>query len=144
MDTMSSNYHCCVKVKNRSHSPQRVLDTTGRKQYTDESVVDVMPRGEDDEVEVIFFKLSRYINNTELEKEYELRGLKAVDPFSLVAVNRANPTFADEHPNGTHWQDVNGKWCYVAFSCWHGERYLDVSRKDVDWIDRWWFAGLRK
>jgi hypothetical protein len=129
---------------NRARTPQQVLDATGRKQYTNSDVVATMPRGEGSEAEVIFFKLGRYVSDNELEKEYELRGLKPADPYSLAAVNEADPAFADGHLNCTHWQDVNGKWCFSAFDRWGGERSLGVRRLDSDWYDGWWFAGLRK
>jgi hypothetical protein len=133
-----------VKV-NRNRTPQQVLDATGRKQYTDSKVVKAMPRGEDDETDVHFFKLGRYVSDADLEKEYELRGLKPADPYSLAAVNEADPAFADEYPNGTHWKDTSGNWCYAAFDRWvGGGRDVRVSRDDGGWVGRWWGAGLRK
>ena len=129
---------------NRARTPQQTLNATGRKQYTNSDVVATMPKGDGDETEVFFFKLGRYISDADLEKEYELRGLKPVDPYSLSSVNEADPAFADEHPNGTHWQDADGKWCYLAFDRWDDERDLDAYRNDDDWDVGWWFAGLRK
>lgn len=137
-----------VKV-NRARSPQDALDATGRKQYTDRSVVDAMPKGEGDKAEVVFFKpdLSErdgFITDDDLEKEYELRGLIPADPYSLAAVNEADPAFADEKPNATHWKDAQGKWCCAVFSRWHGERGVLVRRDDSDWRGYWWFAGIRR
>jgi hypothetical protein len=129
---------------NRGLKPQEVLNATGRKQYTNSEVVAIMPKGEGDEVEVVFFKLGRWVSDADLEKEYELRGLKPADPYSLAAVNQADPAFADEKPNGTHWQDENGKWYFAAFDRWRGGRDVRVNRRDCDWGDCWWFAGLRK
>lgn len=129
---------------NRTRTPQETLDATGRKQYTDRKVVDAMPRGEGDEAEVCFFNLGRFINDADLEKEYELRGFKPVDPFSLAAVNEADPAFADDHPNCTHWKDADGNWCYASFSRWRVGRGVLVNRDVVGWNDFWWFAGVRK
>lgn len=130
---------------NRTRTPQEVLKATGRRQYVTDAVVKTMPQGEGEEAEVVFFKLGRYVNDADLEKEYELRGLKPVDPYSLAAVNEADPAFADEKPNATHWKDSSGKWCYAAFNHWYGhERYVSFNRHEVDWHDHWWFAGLRK
>ena len=85
------------------------------------------------------------MSDDDLEKEYDLRGLKPADPFSLGAVNEDDPALADTKPNCTHWKDANGKWCYVAFRHWGGdERIVSVFRYDDRWLDRWWFAGLRK
>ncbi len=130
---------------NRTRTPQQVLDATGRRQYTDPKVVDSMPSGEGAGAEVVFFQVGRYISNAELEKEYELRGLRPCDPYTLAAINEADPALADTKPNGTHWQDASGNWCYVAFRHWHGvERRVEVDRHGSGWYGHWWFAGLRK
>lgn len=128
----------------RSLSPEAVLDATGRNKYTDKKVVKSMPKGEGDEVDVYFFKVSRFISDEDLEKEYALRGLVPADPYSQAAVNRDDPAFADEHPNGTHWKDADGKWCFFACFRWDGERCVHVDRRGSGWGDGWWFAGLRK
>lgn len=137
-----------VKV-NRSRSQQEAIEATGRAQYTDRKVVDSMPKGEDEEVEVVFFKpdLSQcngFISDDDLEKEFELRGLKLADPISVAAVNEADPAFADEKPHGTHWKDAKGNWCYAMFDRWVDERRVRVRRYDFGWSDYWWFAGVRK
>lgn len=129
---------------NRARAPQAALDATGRKQYTDRTVVDAMPRGKGDEVEVYFFNVGRYVSDDEAENEFDLRGLKPADPYALAAVNEADLAFADGHPNATHWKDANGKWCYAVFDRWDGERHVHVSRYGDDWFDDWWFAGVRK
>ena len=137
-----------VKV-NRNRTPQESLDATGRAQYTDRKVVNAMPKGEGEEVEVVFFKpdLSQhndFISDDDLEKEFELRGLKPADPVSVAAVNEADPAFADEKPHGTHWKDAKGNWCCATFSRWSGERRVFVYRSISVWDVSWWFAGVRK
>jgi len=133
-----------VKV-NRTRNAQAALDATGRRQYTDKDVVNAMPQGEGEEAEVVFFNLGRYVSNAELEKEYEIRVLKPADPYSLATVNETDQAFADQKPNATHWQDVDGKWCYAAFSQWSdGGRNVNVNRSKNDWNDSWWFGGVRK
>jgi hypothetical protein len=132
---------------NRSRSPQEALDATTRVQYTDRKVVDAMSTGEGEEVEVVFFKpdLSERngrISDDDLEKEFELRGLKPADPVSVAAVNEADPAFADEKPHGTHWKDAKGNWCCAAFYRWRDGRDVCVCRYSRDWNDRWWFAGV--
>ena len=130
---------------NRTRKAQVALDATGRRQYTDENVVNTMPNGEGEEVEVVFFNLDRYVSDADLDKEYELRGLKPADPYSLAAVNEADSAFADERSNATHWKNSNGKWFYAAFFQWRGvERGVVVDRFDFGWDGLWWFAGLRK
>ena len=129
---------------NRTRSPQEAIDATGRSKYLTDSVVASMPQGMGDEAEVFFFKLGRYISDADLDKEYELRGLKPADPYTLAAVNEADPAFADDHPNSTHWEDVDGKWCYAAFDRLDDERGVDVDRSGGEWGGAWWFAGCRK
>lgn len=138
-----------VKV-DRSRTPQQALDATGRKQYTDPAVVETMPRGEGEEVDLYYFKPGpeayhdSVISDDQLAKEYSFRGL-VPDPKAQVDDNAANPEFADEHLNGTHWL-LNAKWCYVTFSRWGGGRSVGVGRGDGDDWDGvgWWFAGVRK
>ena len=145
MVDMVSNFILRLVKVDRKRSPKEALNATGRKQYTNDSVVAEMPKGNGDEVEVFFFNLGRFISDDDLEKEYELRGLKSADPYSLSAVNEADPALADTHPNATHWKDKNGKWCFAAFSRWDvDERYVNVNRDGNDWDDSWWFAGVRK
>jgi hypothetical protein len=143
IDAISNMIIRTVKV-NRNRSAKEALSATGRTQYVSDSVVKAMPNGTAEEVEVYFFKIGRFVSMTDLEKEYELRGLQAVDPFTLAAINEADPAFADEKPNGTQWKDAKGKWCYAIFGRGDDERDLNVYRNGLDWSDRWWFAGSRK
>lgn len=130
----------------RSKTPQQLLDATGRTQYIDHSVVDAMPRGKGDKVKLGFFKLDLsdrggIISDDDLAKEFALRNLEP-DPCALAAYNAAELAFADEHPNGTHWKDADGKWCFVAFDRWLGdERSVNVNRSDDGWDGYWWFGG---
>lgn len=140
---ISISIHVQVQA-DRSLTPQQALDATGRRKYTDAKVVQTMPRGQGEEVEVIFFNVGRWISDNDLQKEYELRGLQPADPYSLAQVNEDDPGFSDEHPNGTHWQDAEGRWCFATFYRWRGERRVDVNRSDRDWYGYWWFAGVRK
>ncbi len=128
---------------NRSRLPKQALEATARRLFVNDSVVAAMPRGEGDDVEVVFFRLGCYMIAANLEKEYELRGLKPADPYSQAAVNEDDPAFAKECSNVTHWKD-SGKWCFAAFGDWSGERYVRVMCEDSTWDKYWWFAGLRK
>ncbi|MCX6786761.1 MAG: hypothetical protein NTU85_03035 [Candidatus Kaiserbacteria bacterium] len=129
---------------NRRKTPQEALNATYRLQYIDCDVVDAMPRGDgEEETEVFFFKLGRRISNDDLEKKYELRGFKPVDPFLLAAVNEDSQSFAHKFPNCTIWKDTSGKWCYLAFNRRSEGRSLGVGRCD-GWGDLWWFAGVKK
>ena len=140
-----SNFIIRVVKVDRTSTPQQALKATGRTQYLNDDAVAEMPKGDGEETEVVFFKIGRTVNDINLDKEYELRGLDPADPYSQAAVNEEDPAFADEHPNGTHWKDKDGKWCFAAFFRWDGvERFVSVCRYAYDWNDDWWFAGVRK
>jgi hypothetical protein len=146
---MFSNLIVRTAKVNRSRSQQEAIDATGRVQHTDCEVVDAMPKAEADEVELVFFKpdfsnRNGRISDDDLEKEFELLGLKPADPVSVASVNEADPAFADEKPHGTHWKDVNGDWCYATFRRWCVEREVFVGCGDFGWLVDWWFAGVRK
>ena len=135
-----------VNRVNRSLTPQQVLDATKRRQYTNSAVVVTMPSGGtgvEDNVTVEFFQVGKNIRDDKLAKTYEERGL-VPDPYAQAAVNEADPAFADKYPNGTHWKDVNGNWCFAAFDRDVGERFVNVYRVDLDWDVSWWFGGVRK
>lgn len=137
-----------VKV-DRGRKPKDVLTLIEYNFFADNDVVEAMPKGEGGEVNVFFFKpdlcsQNGRISDDDLEKEFELRGLKPADPYSLAKVNQDDPTFADERPNGTHFKDGSGNWCFAAFGRRFGERSVRVNRSDVGWSDIWWFAGIAK
>jgi hypothetical protein len=132
-----------VKV-DRTFSAKEALDATGKNQYVADSMAKSMPNATDEQVEVYFFKLGRYISMNDLEKEYQLRGLVAVDPYTLAAINQSDPAFADDKPNCTQWKDVKSNWCYAYFYRGGDERYLRVGQGDDGWGGCWFFAGVRK
>jgi len=135
-----------VNRVDRTRDPQQALDATGRRQYTDSDVVATMPSGGtgvSENVTVEFFRLGKYVSDDELAKAYEERGL-VPNPYAQAAVNEADPEFADEYPNGTHWKDEDDKWCFVAFNRRDVGRDVYVDRYDYVWNDYWWFGGVRK
>ena len=122
-----------------------------RVQYTDRKVVDSMPKGEGDEVEVVLFKpepweyiKSGCISDDDLKKAYERRNSKPADPYSVAAVNEADPTFADEKPQGTRWKDAKGQLVFRRVRPLVRRAQVSVLRLGFDWSDGWWFAGVRK
>lgn len=131
-----------VKV-NRNRSAEEALRATSRESYFDDDVVASAPKGKAEEVELILFHVGGYISNNDLEKEYKLRGLELADLHSVAALNESDPAFADEHPNGIHWKDKNGKWCFIIFSVWCDKRTVFVDSNNEDSCD-WWFVGVRK
>lgn len=141
-----SNLITRTVLVDRTRTPQEVLDATKLVQYTDHKVVDSMPKGEGEMAEVVFLKLGHYISDDNLDKELDSLGFKLADPYSLAAVNEADPAFAYEHPNGTHWKDVDGKWCFASFDRRGDERDVDVGHRcdGFGWGGGWWFACVRK
>jgi hypothetical protein len=134
---------CRVKV-NRLQTAQEALEATGCKLSADKEVVKAMPRGEGEEVEVVFFKFgARLVSPKEQERGYARRGL-VPDPRALAAVNQADPTFADKHQNLTQWMGKDGQWHHATFSQLNGERCVRVGRGTFFWYVFWWFAGSRK
>lgn len=131
-----------VKV-NRSRTKEQMLEATGCTIDADADVVATMPKGDGDEVEVYFFQVNSVMSDDQAEREYTQNGLIPADPYSVGAVNENEPTFALNYPNATHWQDLNGKWCYVAFGQRFGKGFVEVYRYDNEWYTIWWLAGLR-
>ena len=126
------------------------LTATGRTKYVTKSVIKAIPTGEGEKKEVHFFKPEEdeytrpgWISDEDLAKAYERRGL-VPDQRAQLAVNADDPSFADEYPNGSHFKDAEGKWCFLACGRWRGDRGVVVDRDSRDWDGRWWFAGVRK
>lgn len=130
---------------NRDEAPQFIYGIKNRRQYVDDSALITMPSGGTgtEEVDIVFFKLGRYVSVDELDREYEARGLKP-DPYAQGQVNIDDPVFADQYPNGSQWRDQNGKAYCATFDRWFDERFVNVDRLDYAWSDYWWFAGVRK
>lgn len=145
-----------VKV-NRVRSQKDAINATGCAQYTDRKVVDSIPKGEGDEVEVLFFKPELweysnkleeyddavYMSDDDVEKALERRNLKN-DPMAVVALNEADPSLAGQLPHYTHWKDAGGNWYYATFCCLEGERKVEVNRVDEGLGCFWWLVGVRK
>lgn len=144
VETMSTMFTRLVRDINRNQTPQEAINATGRKQYTSQSVVDAMPRGEGENVELKFFELDYDPTPAELDAEYESRNLKA-DPFALCKHMEDDPAFADDRPVACQWDlDENGAACYAAFDRWSDERLVSVSRYGDRWFRSGRFAGVRK
>jgi len=127
---------------NRLRLPHDAIKATARVDYVNRDVVRAMPNGEGAEVDVVLFKLGRWVSDDALEGEYKRRALRAADPYSVAAVNELDPAFADTHPNATHWKDAEGYWCFLTFSRWDDKRLVQARRNEHEWDDDWWFAGL--
>lgn len=143
-----------VSGVDRVRAPQQMLEATGRTIYSDADVVEAMPRGSGEKKTILFINLGRYVSDKDLEpalgKALEALGFnpdefKIADPYTLGKHNEADPAFADTHPNGTHWKDLEDKWCFAAFNRWRGGgRRVFVVRHGRAWDDGWWFPLVRR
>jgi hypothetical protein len=134
-------FHVAV---NRKRNPMETIDATGWTKRVDPDVVAAMPRGEGDEIDVVFFEIRRSASNEDLEKEYEVRGLKPADPYSLIAVNAENPAFTDKHLNSTQWKDADDKWCSATCARWPNEYCVGIGRQGGWCAGPGWYAGIPK
>jgi hypothetical protein len=131
--------HRGVKV-NRGRTPKEAIAATGRKQYVNETVVATMPRGIGEIVDLYYVKRDCFTNDDAWGKYLKTLGLEP-DPYAQAADNEANQSFADDHPNSTHWKNSKGEWCFSAFGLWYEERNMGVDRCGDGWSSRWWFGG---
>ena len=135
-----------------ARTAQQAIDAVSPYGVVQSDVAEAMPRGQNKKEYVHFFwiDVDRFLKDDEIEREYEMRGLVPVDPYTLAAVNECDSTFVDEHINYTHWKDAGGNWCY--FVCWrdqasyyHGfRRFVNISRRDGMSYSGVWFAGVHK
>jgi len=131
----------------RNQNPFDALKETGCNLYVFNYLVETMPKGNGTEVDVFFFKLGYPVDNVGLENEYELRGFKPADPYSLVKANKDDHTLADKHPNCTYWRNSKGEMCLISFDQWRsGNRDVGIRYSDNKslWSEYQWFAGIPK
>ncbi len=126
----------------RLRSPWTMLEAAahGRTKYWSPNVLTGMPRGEGACLEVVFFRVDLFMGYSALEEEYDRRVLNPVDPYSLGAVNEADPSFADEFKNGTIWKNRMRNWYFLAF----GRSFVSAHRRGFEWNGQWWFGGVPK
>lgn len=120
-------------------SPTEAIASTKRIQsYIEESVLNTWPIHTG---ELEFFKFDSYTSAADVEAEYEKRGLVAA-PFSMC--EQDGKEMNEKQYVATQWKDADGKFCYLAFLRWDGERKVHCDRDGSEWDVPWWFAGVRK
>lgn len=130
-----------MKTKvNRKKSISKLIDELGYKKYTNEDIVKTLRNEGEKEVEIEFFKLEKYVTNSELLKEYETRNLTP-DVGAIISFLIENPKKLYENKYIGVQIENN---CYANFCVWLDGRKVGVNRNDLDWSDWWWFAGVRK
>lgn len=131
-------------VVDRTRTPQEMINATGRVNwYIDGQVLVEMPRDGFAEGEVVFFELDYNPSVDELDREYEVRGLKP-DPYAVAQVMTDDPAFADDRPVAVQWSGKKKHACYVLFYRSGDERRVNVGRYGSRWGRHCLFAGVRK
>ncbi len=127
-----------------SITPQQAIDATGREQYVLDDIVQNMPKGVEGGAIVVFFNVGSKQSFEQIKSEFSKRQLIPCDPYTLCTINANDLSFADDYPNVTLFQDVDGRWCYISFGYANRERYVDVGYVGVPFNKWCWFAGLRR
>lgn len=138
----TANRHVQV---NRSRTPEEMLNATKcTPWHLEKNVRDQMPRTNDEEVEVFFFRVGYDVSLAGIEKEYKLRGLKA-DPYAQAAVYETDLSVIGDYPSATFWKDEDGNFCCLCFGLYDGKPGfgLGVDTGNYEWGTSIWFAGVR-
>lgn len=127
--------------------PMEVIHACERKEYITESVVRSMPRrgkGVVENVPVTFYRLGRWVDMEESDREEESRILEP-DPYALAAIVEEDHAFADTYPSYCQWGRKGKVASYLAFyRALDGGRDADCDRDVSVWRGRWWRSGVRK
>ncbi len=136
---------------NRNPRRLRLANSQILVRYSDPRVMKKMPHGVGEYATVTFFQVGYLISDDQLEKEYEWRCLKPVDPYALIAVNEEDLHLMTEFPNATHWKGRKDKWCVACFAHYDSGRYESgrsvsfvMHTAESAWGPGWWFAGVPK
>jgi hypothetical protein len=124
------------------------LVATGKELLIVEDVVKNMPRGPGGETELQLFFTGTWLSDEELAAIFHAEVLRAADPFSVAALNEAEPNFYETYQNATHWKNVDGQWCYLDVRERLGKPTVTVNcnhsqRPDRLWQNFWWYAGVK-
>ncbi len=127
---------------NRFFTISTALESTCRNLLFNFEDVRHLPRCSGEEVEVFFFWIDTQMTNEELAQEYEKRGLKPADLYSLAKVNQDYPDFSEKYPNATCWKHGT-KW-YRLFFPRREQADCRLSCCENKLMVFWWIAGVRK
>lgn len=137
---------------NRNRTPQEMLDATGFNQCGYIDFIETMPRGEGDEVEVVFFQPKAWecdrdgnlMQALDLEKALARRGLVRADPYSVAAVYEADSDFIDNKAVIVHWDTtLSERSPSACFYSSEGNRKVRLSNFCSHGGIRQWCAGIR-
>ena len=135
-----------VKVNRAQTAYEAINAIQGRSKTIEISseILEAAPKNECVATQRIhFFTVGREATSDEVQQKYEKLGLRPVDVWEICAFNTKHPNFANKNPNTVHFQDVNGRWWYVAFGDTDdGFPFVAVAYVMNLWDKDWWFMGL--
>ena len=121
----------------------QLLNSMNVKQNVDAVILSSILVNKTEDLE--FFNVEKNISESEIQKEYESRGLVPANPYALFLYARENPAFAGKCPYGTHWEDQRGRWCHAVFYQWFGKREADVKYSSTGiWGKDFQFVGVKR
>jgi hypothetical protein len=126
---------------NRLRTRREMVYGIKRERYEgiiDQGVIDLIPQGGEEVVDVHFFKRDRKLTATELSFEFRAQGLKA-DPYAQAAVDEVDPEFVKGHPNLSIWMS-GADGC--SFGLGQGEHRVLLNKNSLRYGPNWWFAGV--
>lgn len=97
-----------------------------------------VPPPERGTINITFFPIPAVMGEEEAMLQFQLLGLRAVNPFVLIGYNCRFSNFARKIPNFTHWKDAEGRWCLVSFAGYN----LTIGPAVGDWNEAWYGAGV--
>lgn len=129
---------------NRALTPEQAVNATGRVWwYKNQTELDSAPVAGSARVEQVIFELDYEPTPTELEAEYQSRGLRP-DLAALSAYMKEKPESADDRSIACQWGlNPDGTAAYAFFSRSDRGRYVSVHRFGYRWSRRCRFAGVR-
>jgi hypothetical protein len=91
-----------------------------------------------------FFQMNHNATNEEIMKEFASRGLRPVDGFELLRINKIRGNkFAYRYPNATIWY-IDGVWCYAVCHEHLGTVQITIKEQTAgSWQKEFWFVGVR-
>lgn len=144
---VSSDHIVCWFQLERALSPEQVFNANPCFFSMSYDILETMPIGEERNVEMHFLKPSLAEYDEEgmisVEKAEECSRLKLLsDPYALLTMNLAAPSFAEKYPSVTSWKGPSGEDAYMFFDHWGDGLYVTVSAGQARLSKSYWLAGL--
>lgn len=113
--------------------------------YIDPLTLDCVTPPEDNwSILVTLFTIGEWMTEQELDEKYKALNLVAIDAYTLAILNETDPRLCEKYPNGTHWKDQDGNWCFGKCTSVAGKQSLRIGYGGIGWCKNLWFAGFSK